>query len=193
MTVKFTAMKDGTREEFELIEQLERRRARGTARRVLAALRGVAEEPTGYRVDRLTHSLQSATLAARNGEDEEYVVCALLHDIGDDLAPYNHGAFAAELLKPFVRWERWWMIRHHGTFQGYYFWHHLGLDRDARDQHRAHPCFELTARFCELYDQPAFDPGYDTLPLERFEPIVERVFAVAPWSRWRPPAEAKEI
>jgi len=182
--VGFRAMADGTPEEFALIDALELRRARGTADRVLTALRGIAEDPTGYRVDRLTHSLQSATLAARNGEDEDYVVCALLHDIGDDLAPHNHGAFAAEIVKPFVTRELWWMVRHHGTFQGYWFWHHLGLDRHTRDKHRDHPCFDMTARFCELYDQCAFDADYDTLPLSEFEPMVQRVFDRTPWSLW---------
>lgn len=190
--VNFKRMAEGTREEFELIEELEDRRAAGTADRVLKALLGIAVDPTGYRVNRLTHSLQSATLAERAGEDEEYVVCALLHDVGDDLAPYNHSAFAAEIVKPFVSWENWWMVRHHGVFQGYWFWHHLGLDRDTRDKYLGHPCYERTARFCERYDQTAFDPDYDTLPLSHFEPMVRRFFDVPPWSRWSPPAGVED-
>jgi predicted HD phosphohydrolase len=126
-------------------------------------------------VDRLTHSLQSATLAHRDGMDEEYVVCALLHDVGDTLASYNHAELGATILKPFVSEENHWMLQHHGIFQGYYFFHYLGLDRNMREQFRGHPNFERTAMFCARHDQNAFDPDYDTMPLEAFLPMLHRV------------------
>ena len=128
-------------------------------------------------MDRLEHSLQSATLAFRDRKDEEYVVCALLHDVGDILASTNHAELAATILKPFVSDENWWMLQHHGIFQGYYFFHHLGLDRNMREQFRDHPNFERTALFCTRHDQNAFDPNYDSMPLTAFEPMVQRVMA----------------
>ena len=105
---------------------------------------------------------------------------ALLHDIGDSIAPDNHSALAAAVLRPFVSEENHWLVKHHGVFQGYYFWHHIGGDRDARERYRGHPCFEMTANFCERWDQRAFDPDYETLPLEAFEPAVRRLFAKEP-------------
>ncbi len=110
------------------------------------------------------------------------MVCALLHDIGDDLAPQNHAAFAAEVLRPYVSDENAWLVEKHGVFQGYFFWHHYGHDRNAREQYHGHPCYERTALFCERWDQTAFDPGYDTLPLDAFEPMVRRIFAREPWA-----------
>ncbi len=126
-------------------------------------------------VSRLTHCLQSATLAHRAGESEEYVVVALLHDIGDLLAPYNHGVFAAALLAPFIDEANHWMLAHHHAFQGYYYFDGLGLDRNMREQWRGHPHFAHTLKFCERYDMPAFDPDLDTMPLEAFIPAMRRV------------------
>lgn len=136
-------------------------------------LRG--ENESGF--DRLKHSLQTATLAHQAGEDEEYVVCALLHDIGDTLGPYSHPEVAAAILKPYVSSENHWMILHHGIFQGYYFFHHVGLDRNLREQYRGHPCFERTVNFCEKYDSLGFDPRMANMPLKAFEPMMRRVFA----------------
>jgi predicted HD phosphohydrolase len=145
--------------------------------RVLTHLRLLDGDYGGFAVDRLQHSLQTATLAQRAGEDEEYVVCALLHDIGDTLGSYNHADIATAILRPFVSEENLWMVEKHAIFQGYYYFHHVGMDRNLRDQFRAHPCFERTALFCAKYDSPAFDPKAESLPLEAFEPMVRRVFA----------------
>lgn len=131
----------------------------------------------GFAVDRLTHSLQTATLAHRDGRDEEYVVCALLHDIGDTLGSYNHPDVAAAILKPFVSEDNHWMVQHHGIFQGYNFFHYIGQDRNMRDQFRDHPLFDYTVEFCQKYDCPAFDADAETLPLDYFEPMLRRVFA----------------
>ncbi len=145
--------------------------------RILEHLALLGGDHGGFAVDRLTHSLQTATLAERDGRDEEYVVCALLHDIGDSLGSYNHPDVAAAILKPFVSERNHWMVAKHFVFQGYFYFHHLGGDRNLRDRYRDHPWFDATAEFCEAYDQRAFDPDYDTLPLAHFEPAVRRVFA----------------
>jgi predicted HD phosphohydrolase len=139
---------------------------------VLALLRLLEHDHGGFPVTRLEHSLQTATRAERDGRDEEYVLCALLHDIGDTLAPYNHPSIAAGILKPFVSPANHFMVEHHGVFQGYYFWHHLGGDRDARERFRGHEWFSYTEEFCAKYDQVAFDSDYRSEPLEHFEPLV---------------------
>lgn len=149
--------------------------------RVLTLLRELKNDHGGFPVDRLEHSLQTATRAERDGRDDEYVLCALLHDIGDTLAPFNHPAVAASIVKPFVSVANHWMVKHHGVFQGYYFWHHIGLDRNARDAYRGSPYFEYTAEFCAKYDEVAFDADYKSEPLEHFEPLVrERLVRSVP-------------
>ena len=173
----FTSMETSTADDWQVVRRSFVSYGKGLPDRVLAHLRLLDGEHGGFAVDRLQHSLQTATRALRAGEDEEYVVCALLHDIGDPLGSYNHADVAAAIVKPFVSPENHWMVEHHAVFQGYYFFHHLGMDRNQREQFRDHPGFERTARFCELYDGPAFDPAGETLPLESFEPMVRRVFA----------------
>ena len=141
--------------------------------RVLRLLGELRNDYGGFPIDRLEHSLQTATRAERDGRDEEYVLCALAHDIGDTLAPFNHPAIAAAIVKPFVSKANHWMVKHHGIFQGYYFWHHLGLDRDARDAYRDSEFFGYTEEFCRKYDQVAFDPDFKSEPLEHFEALVQ--------------------
>jgi predicted HD phosphohydrolase len=176
-TVSFTAMADGTREDYALLTEHEDRFVAGLPDRLLGALDALRSSLGGYKISRFEHSLQSATRAERDGRDEEYVVAALLHDIGDDLAPYTHGELAASVLKPYVRPELTWVIKHHGVFQLYYYGHHVGADRNARDRFRDSPHFDACAEFCEKYDQNCFDPDYDPLPVEHFEPVLRRVFA----------------
>ena len=173
----FTGMEESTAEDWAIIGQSFVRHGLGLADRILDHLRLLDGDFGGFAVDRLTHSLQTATRAFRAGEDEEYVVCALLHDIGDTLGSYNHADIAAAIVKPFVSPENHWMVEQHAVFQGYYFFHHLGMDRNLREQFRGHPSFERTALFCELYDAPAFDPAAETLPLDFFDPMLRRVFA----------------
>jgi len=175
----FTGMEESTAEDWAIIGKSFAAHGRGLADRVLDHIGLLDGDFGGFAVDRLTHSLQTATRAFRAGEDEEYVVCALLHDIGDTLGSYNHADIAAAILKPFVADENHWMVEQHAVFQGYYFFHHLGMDRNLREQFRGHPSFERTAIFCERYDAPAFDPSAETLPLEAFEPMVRRLFAAA--------------
>ena len=176
-TVSFTRMDQGTAEEYAMLGRIYERLRGGVADTVLAQLRTLEGDRLGYRIDRFQHSLQSATRAERDGADEETIVCALLHDIGDTLAPDNHSQLAAAILRPFVSEKNHWIIEHHGLFQGYYYFHHMGLDRDARERHRSHPWFDDCAAFCERWDQVSFDPDYDTLPLEHFEPMVRRQFS----------------
>ncbi|WP_444438375.1 HD domain-containing protein [Pseudomonas sp. A6] len=174
---KFTHMEDGSVEDWSIIAQDFAAYATQLPDRILTHLRLLDGDFGGFPVDRLSHSLQTATLAHRDGRDEEYVVCALLHDIGDTLGSYNHADIAAAILKPFVSPENLWMIEKHAIFQGYYFFHHLGLDRHLREQFKDHPQFEQTIEFCARYDAAAFDPEGETLPLEFFEPMLRRVFA----------------
>jgi predicted HD phosphohydrolase len=178
-TVSFTSMADGTCEDYALLARMEEPFMRALPDRVLAALEGLRNSFAGYQVSRYEHSLQSATRAYRDGRDEEYVVAALLHDIGDELAPLTHGEMVAAILRPYVRAELCWVIKHHGVFQIYYYGHHTGDDPNARDRFADHPAFALCVEFCERYDQNCFDPAYDTLPASFFEPIVRRVFADA--------------
>ena len=171
----FHQMKNGTKEDWQIIGSRHAELCNGVADRVLAHLRLLDGDYGGFAVDRLTHSLQTATLAMRDGRDEEYVVAALLHDIGDTLAPNNHPEVGAAILKPYVSPRVHWIVEHHGVFQGYYFWHHIGMDRNARDQFAGHEWYDDCAEFCERYDQAAFEPNGETLPLEEFESMVRRV------------------
>lgn len=173
----FTHMEDGTAEDWAIIAKDFGQYATLLPDRILAHLRLLDGDFGGFPVDRLTHSLQTATLAHRDGRDEEYVVCALLHDIGDTLGSFNHADIAAAILKPFVSEENLWMIEKHAIFQGYYFFHHLGLDRHLREQFKDHPEYARTIEFCARYDAAAFDPEGEVLPLEFFEPMLRRVFA----------------
>jgi predicted HD phosphohydrolase len=174
----FTTMERSTADDWAVISSHFPMFGGGLADRVLDHLKLLGGDYGGFAVDRLTHCLQTATRAHRAGEDEEYVVCALLHDIGDTLGSYNHADVAAAIVKPFVSPENHWLVEKHAIFQGYYFFHHIGLDRDMREQFRGHPWFERTALFCERHDGPAFDPKGETLPLDAFVPMVRRVFAV---------------
>lgn len=173
----FSDMKDGTQADWDIIGANFREFAKEHPDRILEHLKLLSGDFGGFKVDRLTHCLQTATLAHRDGKDEEYVVCALLHDIGDTLGTYNHADIAAAIVEPFVSEENHWMVKHHAIFQGYYFFHHLGMDRNLREQYRDHPYYEHTLEFVSKYDSPAFNPDGETLPLEFFEPMVRRVMA----------------
>jgi len=184
---RYRRMEDGTKEDYLGVFELLKKFELGLADRILQSLEHLRNSYPGEMVNRYTHSLQTATRAHRDGRDEEFVVAALLHDIGDLLGTENHSEYAAAILKPYVRPHTYWMIRQHGLFQGYYYFHHLGLDRNARDKFRGHPAFEMCLGFCAKYDQMAFDPDYDNLPIDAFEPMVRRLFAREPWG-----AHAKE-
>jgi predicted HD phosphohydrolase len=187
---RFHAMTESTYDEWQLIGGELQRFAGRLPERLIAHLRLLRGDYGGFPVDRLEHCLQTATRAFQAGRDEEYVACALLHDIGDTLGPYNHADVAAIIVQPFVSAANHWMVEHHGIFQGYYFFHFLGLDRDMREKFRSHPHFEKTEEFCRLFDQVAFDPNFKSMPLEAFEPMLQRVFCQPRRSIYR--AEAAE-
>ena len=173
----FVRMDQSTQEDWRAIGGEFAQLAKGLPDRVLAHLKLLDGDYGGFPIDRYHHSLQTATLALRDGRDEEYVVCALLHDIGDTLGTFNHPDVAAAILKPFVSEANNWMIQHHGIFQGYNFFHHIGMDRNMRDRFKDHEHYDRTAEFIELYDNPAFNPGTETLTISEFEPMLRRLFA----------------
>jgi predicted HD phosphohydrolase len=179
--VSFTAMADGTAADYALLDRYERQHAAGLADRILVALDGLTDSLGGYRITRLEHSLQSATRARLDGANVDWVVAALVHDIGDDLAPYNHSDLAAAVLQPYVAEEVHWVVLHHGIFQRYYFAHHLGGDRNERDRYRDHRWAPLCEEFCERWDQSSFDPDFPTEPLAAFEDDVREVFGRTAW------------
>jgi predicted HD phosphohydrolase len=174
----FTRMQDATREDFQVVAEHSAHFMADLPSRIMTHLELLRGDTGGYAVDRLTHSLQTATRALRDDRDDEYVVCALIHDIGDTLASFNHSDLAATILEPFVSERNHWIVKHHGVFQGYFFFHHLGLDRDMRDRYREHPYWRDCAEFCANYDQNSFDPHYETMRLEEFEPMVKNVMSV---------------
>ncbi len=176
-TVGFIHMEDGTREDYELLDRMEDEFNAGLADRILDSLRRLEHSFSGYQIDRLQHSLQGATRAHRAGEPDEMIVAILLHDIGDDLAPFSHSEMAAAVLRPFVSDRLYWIVKHHGLFQMYYYAHHTGGDRNARERFKDHPWYQDAIDFCHHYDQNCFDPDYPTEPLEFFEPILRRVVA----------------
>ena len=187
---QFRAMSESTRDEWQLIGGELQHFARRLPERLIAHLDLLRGDYGGFPIDRLEHCLQTATRAFQAGRDDEYVACALLHDIGDTLGPYNHADVAAVIVQPYVAEENHWMVEHHGIFQGYYFFHHLGLDRDMREKFRGHPHFGKTEEFCRLFDEVAFDPNFKSMPLEAFEPMLQRVFSQPRRSIYR--AEAAE-
>ena len=179
--VQFTQMKDGTADEYRFLQKEEIVYNKETGRRILAALTGLKKSLSGYQVTRYEHSLQVASRAWRDGADQDWVVSALFHDIGDFLAPYDHDKYAAMVLRPFIREQCRWCVEMHGEFQLiYYGQYYDGYDQNKRDRHRGHPYFSDCAEFCERWDQASFDPSYHALPLEFFEPLVFNLFARRP-------------
>jgi predicted HD phosphohydrolase len=176
-TVNFTRMEDGTREEYEFLDHMEDEYKTALPDRIVESLRKLEHSLSGYRISRLEHSLQGATRASRAGESDEMTVAILLHDIGDELATYSHSEMAAAILRPFVSEKLYWIVKHHGVFQMYYYAHHCGGDRNCRDMYRDHAWYQDAVDFCHNYDQNCFDPDYDSEPLEFFKPILRSVMS----------------
>jgi predicted HD phosphohydrolase len=172
MAQTFTRMDESTAEQWAVIGKETFEHQDRVAESVLALLRSLATITDGFAVDQLTHSLQTATRAERAGADEEVVFASLLHDIGKAVSVPNHPEIAAAIIKPYVSPDTYNMIRAHQDFQGRHYYHHFGGNPDARAQYEGEPWFDLAARFADDWDQVAFDPDYDTLPLEHFEPLV---------------------
>jgi predicted HD phosphohydrolase len=185
-TVGFTSMDHLTQGDLDIIvRHHEHFYARHLADEVLGLLHRLRGPKLGFQVDRFEHSLQTATRCVRDGADEETVVCALLHDVGDLIAPENHCDIAAGILKPYVSDDNHWLVQHHVVFSGYYFFHFSGRDRFEHRKLAGHPAYAKTKHFVEAWDGPSFDPAYDTLPLDVFEPMLRRVLARPPRSQWR--------
>ena len=181
-TVNFTEMKNGSKEEYLMLDKHEQNYISGTADRVLKFMGGLNSTLEGYKITRLEHSLQAATRAFRDKADEEMIVAVLLHDIGDELAPLNHSEYAASILKPYVSEKTHWIIEKHGEFQMYYYAHHLGKNKNQRDKYKDHPYYQDTVDFCEKWDQASFDPDYKNMTLEEFAPMIKKIFSREPYS-----------
>ena len=181
-TVDFIAMKDGTAQEYHFLHQLEAGYIRDLPSRLLTALERLGDSLQGYKVSRLEHSLQTATRAEADGADIEIIVAALVHDLGDELAPENHSQLAASIVRPYVRAEVTWIVEMHGLFQMKYYAHHYGKDPNGHLAYQDHPWYDACCRFCEYYDQAAFDPAYAAKPLAYFEPMLREVFSRAPFT-----------
>tara|TARA_Y100000748_G_scaffold150488_1_gene125845 strand:- start:45 stop:599 length:555 start_codon:yes stop_codon:yes gene_type:complete len=180
--VTFTEMKNGTKEDYLLLDKHEKKYIEGTADRLLNFMSSLNSTLEGYKVSRLEHSLQTATRALNDKATNEIVVAALLHDIGDELAPLNHSEYAAAVLKPYVSEKCHWIVEKHGEFQMYYYAHHLGGNKNQRDKYKGHKYYQDTLNFCENWDQKSFDPNYKSLPLKEFEPFVKEIFSRKPYS-----------
>ena len=181
-TVNFTEMKHGSKEDYLFLDKHEKKYIEGTADRLIKFMSGLTNTLEGYQITRLEHSLQTATRALNDKADDETIVAALLHDIGDELAPLNHSEYAAAVLKPYVGEKTRWIVEKHGEFQMYYYAHHLGGNRNQRDKYKGHIYFQDTINFCENWDQKSFDPNFKSLPLKEFEPVVKKIFSRKPYS-----------
>ena len=181
-TVNFTEMKNGTKEEYLMLDEHEQNYINGTADRIIKFMSRLNSTLEGYKITRLEHSLQTATRAYKDNASEEMIVAALLHDLGDELAPLNHSEYAASVLKPYVSEKTHWIIEKHGEFQMYYYAHHLGKNQNQRDKYKVHKYYQDAVDFCEKWDQASFDPSYENMTLEEFAPMVKKIFSRKPYS-----------
>ena len=180
-TVSFTKMSDGTKEDYLFLAKHEAKYVKDLPNRIINALESLRNSLAGYKIDRLEHSLQTASRAERDGADVDWIVSALVHDLGDDLAPFNHDSMAADILRPYVREECSWTVQHHGIFQYKYYADKIGLDPNAREKFKDNPHYNSAVKFCERWDQTSFDPEYNSFNLEHFRPMVEEVFSRKAW------------
>ena len=178
---KFTQMKDGTKEDYLFLSKHEKQYIKNITDRILEFMNGLSNTLEGYQITRLEHSLQTATRALNDNADDEMIVGALLHDIGDELAPLNHSEYAAAIIKPYVSEKTHWIIEKHGIFQMYYYAHHLGGNKNEREKFKGHKYYIDTINFCENWDQKSFDPNFKSLTLKNFEPYVKKIFNRTPY------------
>ena len=175
-------MKDGTKDDYLLLNKHEKKFIESTADRIIQFMSGLTKTLEGYKINRLEHSLQTATRAFNDKADDEMVVAALLHDIGDELAPLNHSEYAAAVLKPYVSEKTHWIVEKHGEFQMYYYAHHLGGNKNQREKYKGHKYYNDTVYFCENWDQKSFDPNFKSLSLQEFKPLIKKIFSRKPYS-----------
>ena len=176
-------MKDGTKEDYLLLNKHEKKFIESTPDRIIKFMSGLTKTLEGYKVNRLEHSLQTATRALNDKAEDEMVVAALLHDIGDELAPLNHSEYAAAVLRPYVSEKTHWIVEKHGEFQMYYYAHHLGYNKNERESYKGHKYYQDTIDFCEKWDQKSFDPNFKSLTLKDFEPYVKKIFKRTPYTQ----------
>ena len=181
-TVNFTEMKKGSKEDYLLLDKHEKKYIKSTADRILNFMSGLNTTLEGYKISRLEHSLQTATRALKDKANDEMIVAALLHDIGDVLAPLNHSEYAAAVLKPYVSEKTRWIVEKHGEFQMYYYAHHLKGNRHQKDKYKGHEYYDDTVKFCENWDQKSFDPNFKSLNLKEFGSYVRKIFSRTPYS-----------
>ena len=181
--VSFKQMKDGTKEDYLLLEKHEKKFIENTGERILKFMNSLNHSLEGYKVSRLEHSLQTATRALNEKAGDEMVVAALLHDIGDELSPLNHSEYAAAVLKPYVSEKTRWIVEKHGIFQLYYYAHHIGGNKNEREKYKGHKYYKDTIDFCENWDQKSFDPNFKSLSLKEFEPYIKKIFSRTPYSQ----------
>ena len=181
--VNFIQMKDGSKEDYLLLNKHEKKFIESTADRIIKFMSELTKTLEGYKINRLEHSLQTATRALNDKANDEMIVASLLHDIGDELAPLNHSEYAAAVLKPYVSEKTRWIVEKHGEFQMYYYAHHLGGNKNQRDKYKGHKYYKDTVDFCENWDQKSFDPNFRSMPLKEFEPFVKKIFSRKPYSQ----------
>ena len=175
-------MKDGSKEDYLFLEKHEKKYIEGTADRLIKFMNSLDSTLEGYQITRLEHSLQTATRALNDKASDEMIVAALLHDIGDELAPLNHSEYAAAVLKPYVSEKTHWIVEKHGIFQTYYYAHHLGDNKNKREKFKGHKYYNDAVNFCENWDQKSFDPNFKSMTLKDFEPLVKKIFNRTPYS-----------
>tara|TARA_B100000959_G_scaffold103292_1_gene108919 strand:- start:320 stop:874 length:555 start_codon:yes stop_codon:yes gene_type:complete len=180
--VSFTQMKDGTKEDYLLLDKYEKKYIKGIADRLIKFIGGLSSTLEGYQVSRLEHSLQTATRAFQDKAEDEMIIASLFHDIGDELAPLNHAEYAAAVLKPYVSEKTHWIVEKHGIFQTYYYAHHLGDNKNKREKFKGHKYYNDAVNFCENWDQKSFDPNFKSMTLEDFKPLVKKIFNRTPYS-----------
>ncbi len=180
--VSFTQMKDGTKEDYLLLDKYEKKYIKGIADRLIKFIGGLSSTLEGYQVSRLEHSLQTATRAFQDKAEDEMIIASLFHDIGDELAPLNHAEYAAAVLKPYVSEKTHWIVEKHGIFQTYYYAHHLGDNKNKREKFKGHKYYNDAVNFCENWDQKSFDPNFKSMTLKDFEPLVKKIFNRTPYS-----------
>ncbi len=175
-------MKDGTKEDYLLLDKYEKKYIKGIADRLIKFIGGLSSTLEGYQVSRLEHSLQTATRAFQDKAEDEMIIASLFHDIGDELAPLNHAEYAAAVLKPYVSEKTHWIVEKHGIFQTYYYAHHLGDNKNKREKFKGHKYYNDAVNFCENWDQKSFDPNFKSMTLEDFKPLVKKIFNRTPYS-----------
>jgi predicted HD phosphohydrolase len=177
----YARMDEGTVEDYAIMASYKPARLAELPDRLMGLLVGLGDKTDGSPIDGYAHSLQSATLAYHDGAEDETVFAALMHDIGQVYSEHNHSEVSAAILKPYLSERAYQVVKHHGIFQGYYYFDKIGRDKDEREQFRGHPAFEMTERFCRDYDQVSFDPDYETRPIDHFMPRMQAIFGREPW------------